>query len=317
MAFFGRRQPAQVDRIRPEDLANFGRFEFLGEEGSGLSREQAVPEYLRQTGVDAMIASMVNNDPSQRNAVIAELLRHGEVGEWEKVGAWKFVREFLDDDKEAIQPVIDAGLLALSRMRVTNLSVHLAPIDSPRYTELTGERPPNDGFFGPPVFDSNFGPTRQYYFDHAISTAAARRIARLPSDAGIEPGPLDNAVRAMWDFGLLIYRGPLVVNPDIRFEPNVVRPAVTAASGVDHGLFTDRLADAALDTSGHTHGVWTSLGGTRFVEEYLDPTATDSPGYSRLLDSGINLLLSSGFLGVGMSPELLTARQRERLNELR
>ena len=128
---------------------------------------------------------------------------------------------------------------------------------------------------------------------------------------------MDAAVRAMWDFGLLVYRGPLVVSPDIQFEPNVVRPAVAAATGVDHQVFADRLADGALDSSSYAYGVWSSLGGARFIEEYLEPAAVDSAGYGRLLDAGLHFVLRGGLLDSDMSSELLTPRQRERLLELR
>jgi hypothetical protein len=117
----------------------------------------------------------------------------------------------------------------------------------------------------------------------------------------------------MWDFGLLIYRGPLVVNPDIRFEPNVLRSAVTAASGVDHQLFADRFADAALAVDSTNHGPWTCIGGARFIEEYLDPRAVETTGYSSLLDAGLNALTQTGAIGVSFPQEVLTPRQRERL----
>jgi hypothetical protein len=304
------RKSTPVDRISSEALASFGRYEFLGSEQSGVEPGSA---YGLVSNLNELVYTQ---SPADRAQLVAELHRHAEKGEWEKVGAWKYVREFLTEEPDT-RDLIDGGLLAIHRMRVTNLSIHLAPIDSPRYIELTGAPPPSDGFFGPPVFDSNFGPTRQYYFDHAIATAAARNITRIQSMPGVEPGPLQSAAKAMWDFGLLVYRGPLVVNPDIQFEPNVLRPAITAATGVNHGIFADRLADAALDTSTYWYGAWTSIGGARFIEEYLDSSAVQTAGYSRLLGSGLDLLTEMGALDVSMSSELLTPRQRERLAALR
>jgi hypothetical protein len=304
---FWNRKP--VDRISSQALADFGRFEFVGAEQSGIDPSNAF-------GLISNLNELVyTSSPADRAEVIAELHRHAEKGEWEKVGAWKYVREFLSAEPDT-QDLIDGSLMAICRMRVTNLAIHLAPIDRPRYVELTGAPPPNDGFFGPPVFDSNFGPTRQYYFDHAIAAAAARNITRLQCTAGVEPGPVEDAARAMWDFGLLVYRGPLVVNPDIAFEPNVIRPAVVAASGVDHSIFADRLAEAALDASSPTYGVWSSIGGARFIEDYLDFSAVNTTGYSRLLDSGLTLLTDMGALGVSIAPEMLTPRQRDRLRSL-
>lgn len=300
------RKSAPIDRISSESLADFGRYEFLGAEQSGVEPSRAYSLIFNLNGL------IYTQSPADRAHVIAELNRHAEKGEWEKVGAWKYVREFLSEEPDT-QALIDGGLLTIHRMRVTNLSIHLAPVDTPRYTELTGELPPNDGFFGPPVFDSSFGPTRQYYFDHAIATAAARNITRLQTAPGVEPGPLEDAARAMWDFGLLVYRGPLVVSPDIAFEPNVIRPAILAATGVDHIIFGDRLAEPVLDTGSYLFGAWTSIGGARFIEEYLDSSAVETTGYSRLPDSGLRLLTEMGALGVSMTPELLTPRQRARL----
>lgn len=304
-----RRNSQPVDRITSDDLAQFGRHEFLGAEQSGLPLGSAY-------GLISSLNELVyTRDAADRARIVAELGRHAEKGEWEKVGAWKYVREFLDEAPDT-RELIDGGLLAIDRMRVTNLGINLAPIDTFRYAELTGGPPPNNGFFGPPVFDSNYGPTRQYYFDDAIATAAARRITRIESTPGVEPGPVEEAAKAASDFGLLVYRGPLVVNPDIQFEPNVVRPLVQAATGVDHALFTDRLADAVLDTNSYSYGAWSSIGGERFVEEYLDPSAVDSDGYGRLLDAGLTILREGNLIGIAFSRELLTPPQQDRLNEL-
>jgi len=307
---FWNRKSATVDRISSEALANFGRYEFLGSQQSGIDPSDS---YSLISELNELIFTSTSAD---RDLAVAELHRHAAKGEWERVGAWKYVREFLDDEADT-RDLIDGGLLAIAQMRVTNLSIHLAPIDAPRYAELTGGPPPNDGFFGPPVFDSNFGPTRQYYFDDAIARAAARRVTRLKSATGLAPGHLEDAARSMWDFGLLVYRGPLVINPDITFEPNVVRPAVAAATGVDHSMFADHLAHTLLDSNTHGYeGLWSFLGGTRFIEEYLDLSAVDASGYSRLLDAGVELLVTSGAIGVTMAPEILTQRQRVRLQAL-
>lgn len=309
MPLFRSRSQQPVDRITSEDLAQFGRYEFLGADQSGVPSSGA---YDLISGLNELVFTQ---SPTDRAQLVVELHRHAEKGEWEKVGAWKYVREFLDAAPDT-QDLIDGGLLAISRMRVTNLGIHLAPIDTQRYVELTGALTPNDGFFGPPVFDSNYGPTRQYYFDHAISTAAARRITRLESAPGVEPGDVTDAAKATWDFGLLVYRGPLVVNPDIRFEPSVTRPLIAAAAGVDHSLFAERLADAVLDASSYTYGPWSSIGGARFIEEFLDPLAVHTTGYARLLNSGVALLRDGNLIGNLFPRELLTPTQQDRLAEL-
>jgi len=305
---FWSKKSTQTDTISSEALADFGRYEFVGADQSGISDAYSL--------VSALVSVSYPLEGPGYHEVISELYRHAEKGEWEKVGAWKFVREFLDDAPDA-SDLIDGGLLAIHRMRVTNLEFHLAPIDKVRYVELTGERPANDGFFGPPVFDSEFGPTRQYYFDHAVATAAARSITRLESAPGVEPGRVDAAVRSMGDFGMLIYAGPLVVNPDIRFEPNVVRPAVAAATGVDHDLFAERLVAGAVDPSSNVSGLWTAIGTARFIEDYLDPSAANSDAWARATDSGLIQLMEIGAIGVRISPDLFTPKQRERLAALR
>lgn len=303
-----KRKSTPIDRISSEALADFGRFEFLGREQSGVFDPYSL--------VSDLVSLSYPPDGPGCAEVVDELRRHAEKGEWEKVGAWKYVREFLSDGQD-VADLIDGGLLAIHRMSVTNLGIHLAPIDTPRYTELTGGPPPNDGFFGPPVFDSDFGPTRQYYFDHAVSTAAARQITRVASAHGVEPGPMDHAVRSMWDLGLLVYRGPLVVNPDISFEPNVVKPAVDAATGVDHNVFAERLVDGALNPDSTLYGPWTAIGAARFIEDYLDPAVADSSACMRAIDSGLTQLHQMGIIGVAMTPELFTPRQRERLAAIR
>lgn len=299
-----KRKSAPIDRITSEALADFGRVEFLGCEQSGVADPFAL--------VSDLVSLSYRPGGPGVNEIIAELRRHAQIGEWEKVGAWKFVREFLSDTPETAD-LIDGGLLAIHRMRVTNLAIHLAPVDTPRFVELTGGPPLNDGFFGPPVFDSDYGPTRQYYFDHAVSVAAARQIRRVRSAQGVEPRALEEATRAMWDFGMLIYRGPLVVGPDTSFEPNVVKPAVDAATDVDHFIFAERLVDAALDRNSVVYGPWTSIGTARFVEDYLDAPVADSPACARAINDGLTQLLQMGIIGIGMTPELFTPRQRERL----
>jgi hypothetical protein len=296
------------DRISSQQLADFGRYEFLKEQ-SGIDASKAF------SLAEPLASLSWNGDPGARPIIVAELRRHAARGEWEKVGAWKFVREFLDEAPDT-QDLIDGGLLAIAAMRVTNLGVNLAMIDGPRYAELTGGPVPNDGFFGPPVFDSDYGSNRQYYLDSAVAAAARRTITRLPCAPGIAPGPVTDAARSMWDFGQLLYRGPLLVNPDIAFEPNVVLPAVAAASGVDHAVFMDQVADAVLDPGSYISSGYAPIGSARFAEDYLDHEVLRSEGYRRLLDSGLAWFLKTGEPGLMVAPDLLTLVQQERLTEL-
>lgn len=307
MPFWKSPRPVE-DLMTSEQLADFGRFSFLGGEQSGIKAPLSLAE---ASGIASLIWG---GDPSGRPAAVAELRRHAAKGEWEKVGAWKFVREFLDEAPDTAE-LIDGGLAAIIRMRVTNLAIHLAPIDRERYEALAGGPPPNDGFFGPPVFDSHFGPTRQYYLDSAVAAAGRRQLSRLPHSAGVAPGPVAEAARALWDFGALIYRGPLVVNPDVAFEPNVARPAVSAASGADHAIFMDQVAEVVLDPAGFLMQGFTAIGCARFAEDYLAPAALGAPGYRRLLDAGLGKFLETGEPGLMVAPDLLTPVQRHRLAE--
>jgi hypothetical protein len=308
MTFWNRRT-APADHISPESLASFGRFEFLGAALSGIEPSEA---YGMIVGLNKLIFT---SDLGDRAQAIAELQRHAAKGEWQRVGAWKYVREFMSDGP-GTRDLIDGGLMAIHRMRVTNLSICPSQMDTQRYTEVTGEPPPHDGFFGPPAFDSDFGPRRQYYLDRAVAAASTRTVLRLPSQPGVEPGPVEAAAKAMWDLGLLIYRGPLLVSSDIAFEPHVARPAVQAADGVDHRTFANRLARAVLDTQSSVFGLWSAIGGARFIEDYLDNTAAETTGYARLRDTGLRLLITTGEYGLGVAPGVLTPRQRDRLAEL-
>ena len=305
---FWNRKTALADTISSDDLANWGRRQLLGE----------------MSGIDPMTAYGLIEPLSMETymqggkgvaGVVEELRRHVGHGEWEAVGAWKFARDFLGEPADADE-FIDAGLLAVDHMRITNLAIHLAPIDLPRYEELTGHAPPNDGFFGPPVFDSDFGPSRQFYFDSALAAAASRRIVRLPSSAGVQPGSLDGVASSMWDLGLLIFRGPLVVNQDSSFEPNVVRSAAKAATNVDHGIFARSLAECLNPKDQYVGSYWGFLGAGRFVEDYLDESLGGSPAHVELVDGGLNGLTSAGLLGLAVSVDVLSPLERDRLSIL-
>lgn len=308
MAFWNRDRRS-TDLITSTALADFGRREFLGADASGIADGYSLVSDL---------ATPIFNESSGATppAVLRELRRHAAQGEWEKVGAWKFVRNFFRNEADG-SDLVDAGLLAIDRMRVTNLAIHLAPIDRPRYEVLTGHQPPNDGFFGPPVFDSPYGRGRDYYLENARLAAERRTISRIESVPGVAPGDIEDAVRSMWDFGMLLYRGPLVVNPNVSFEPNVVRYAVATATGVDHMALTNRLALRATDPASNFAGAWTAIGASRFIEDYLDPQCTHTEAWALVTDSGLEQLAEMGALGVNVAPDCFTPRQRERYELLR
>jgi hypothetical protein len=308
---FWKKNPSGSGQITSEQLARFGRYLFLDSKINGSEEPDSLSWVLP-------LARLIwGGGPASRPKVIGELRRHAAKGEWEKVGAWKFVREFLEEAPDT-QDLIDGGLLAIARMRVTNLAINLAPDDTTRYRELVGGPVPNDGFFGPPVFDSGFGRPRQYYLDSAAAEAARRVIARLPHSQGTFPGSVTEAARSMWDFGMLIYRGPLIVHPDSVFEPNVVHKAVTAATGADHTVFMEMITDAIFDPVNYLNEhTWSSLGGIRFAEDYLCPEVLDTQGYRRLLDAAVGHLIRTGEPGLTVAPGVLTPIQRQHLAEVR
>lgn len=293
------------DLITSEDLARYGRFELLGAELSGIDRSGAwaLLEPLR----DWLYSNL--EDMSRGTT---EIRRHAKVGEWEAVGAWKCAVNMVPD-KDLEANMADAAMIALARMRITNLAIHLGPAYIRRFEELTGERPPNDGFFGPPVFDSHFGPTRQYYVDQAVAAAAARTPRRIPSTSGVQPGQLVDAARCLWDFGMLVLRGPALVGQDVRFEPSTVHPAVEAATGVDHALFCEQLHDVLVEQAREGFNGWAFMGAARFLEDYLEPELTGSPVHAKLVDAGLEQLASQAILGTGAFVEVLSTFERGRL----
>lgn len=299
------RSSVPVDLVTPAAFAQYGRVQLLGPELSGVRDADAALAAL------APLRERLYRDARSDAQVADEIRRHMRQGEWEAVGAWRFVDDFVADAALAAE-ADDAALLALARMRITNLAVHLPLRLLGRFRELTSQDPPNDGFFGPPVFDSAFGPSRRYYFDSAVAAAAARSPTRVPSRPGVPPGPLDDALGSLWDFGMLVLRGPLLVGQDARFEPSTVRAAVAAATDVDHELLADALRVALGEQRTDFNG-WAWLGAARFVEDYLDPRLTASPAHAALADEGLRQLTERGLLGLAMPLETLSEFECSRL----
>ena len=151
MGFFSRNRETQ-GRVDSARIADFGRV-WLLKEASGLDPMTAFK------ALDPLRMPLYENPPG--DALVAEeLRRHASKGEWEALGAWQFARDFVQDD-ELENELTDLALSTLERMRITNLSIHLPNMDVKRFEELTGAPAPYDGFYGPPVFNSHFGPSRE------------------------------------------------------------------------------------------------------------------------------------------------------------
>lgn len=304
MGFF-RRARAPRDRITAEALARFGRYDFVGHE--------AEPGLIDAWGLIRPLAEALQGPTPDLAGVCDELERHADQGPWSAVGGWRFARECITDET-ALTVATERGMHAVVEMRITNLAFHLGAIDVPHYERIAGEPPPNDGFFGPMTFDSEFGPDRQHYFDQAVAVAADRRPARLRQVPGVDPGPLERDASNLWDFGQLMLRGPLVVGSDVRFEPATVRAAARVASEADHTLFVRRVQEA-LDANQYAE-LWSYVGAGRFVEDYLDPALTGSPIHRMLVVRGLGDLLARGMVGRSFTVDALSPFERECLQSM-
>jgi hypothetical protein len=306
MPWFSSKAQPRIDLVTAEDVARFGRFSFLGPAAADVSDASAALRLLEP------LRSQLYGDEKLKRAAIDEMERHASQGRWEAVGAWKFGEDFIDDAAYNAS-VTDLGLLALADMRVTNLAIHLGHAYLTRYEELTGAPASNDGFWGPPIFDSAFGPTRQYYFDQAISAAAQRRPTRIPSAPGIT-APSD--LPGLWDFGMLVLRGPALVSTELRFEPSTLREAIKASTGVDHSMLVEQLR-ALLETEAKsTFNGWSCMGAARFIEDYLDPSLTAGPAHTALIDLGLAQLRANGMLGNSFPVETLSWCEQQRLGPI-
>jgi hypothetical protein len=304
MSFWSsRRRPA--DTITAGQLASYGRYEFLGADQSGIEDGYAL--------IVDLASRIYGGDPAAHAEVRGELRRHAEQDEWEKVGAWKFAAGYLERD-EVVGEMIDGGLLALARMRVANLGFVLPYSDVSRYEELTGGPVPNNKFFGPPVFESEYGPSRQYYVESAVTALARRSITRLGQHPGVHaPGPRE-AAECLHNFGLLIHLGPLAVGPSNKIEGIVVQPAVRGASSSDHLDFMQQIAAEMLSDDTRVGGGFGPIGAARFAEDYLSSDVLCSAAYRQLLDKGLRNLIAAGDPGL-LDPRILTSSQEEQLKK--
>ncbi len=304
------RKAGRQDLTTPEAVARFGRFEFLGPDLSG------VPDWSSASEPLAPLQWQLCGERSNRATAMGELRRHGSGGEWEAVGAWKYASKFLDGPA-SFMDLADAAMLALCQMRVTNLRFNLPSFYLERYQIVTGQPPSDDGFFGLPVFDSSFGPTRQYYFDAAISAAAARRPERIEHRAGIEPVDVVDLDHPWWELGTLLLRGPVLSSAEFRSESITIQPAIAMATGVDHYIFVERLAERMVERMAEfaPGGGLTLMGFARFLEDYLDPALAGTAAHARLVDGGLRNLRSAGWIDTNFPVGALSAFERERLDE--
>lgn len=310
MGLFSRNR-APVDLVPASAVAAYGRRGFLGEADiGGLDHSQA------WESMQPLFNPLIQEGSSERRRALEELARHARAGAWEAIGAWKYLHDapIYDHDMVDQAPLKDTltdhAMRVLKTMRVTNLRIHLGMGDLERYERVNGEPAPHDGFFGPPVFDSDFGPSRQYYYDAALAAAVARTPQRVPHAPGVEPGDLSEITNRFWSFAQHVFMGPLLAPADARFEPAIVRDIAAAASNVDHRLFAERLVTAI---NACTDPIWEHLGAGRYLEEALLPELTGSDVHTRLIDEGLRRTRDRHILGITFTAEVLTPFERSRL----
>ena len=291
--------------LGPEAVADYGRHALLGAEVSGID-DAAVASTV------AVVSAGLGAGRAEAAAGLDHLTDLAGEGPWEAVGAWKLAAA-AGAPPQRERALAEPALRALHEMRVTNLAIHLSGPDTDLYTRLNGQRPPHDGFFGPPVFATDLGPSREDYFDHAILAAAQREPARVSATPGAPPADVAAASAALWDFGRLALQGPLLVSADLRDETAILAPVLAQARACDHTQLADALAAAFATDTGATFSGWTSLGAARVVEEYLSPELAGSPPHCALVDSGLAQLREHRFLGLTVSPDVLSPFEAERL----
>jgi hypothetical protein len=165
-------------------------------------------------------------------------------GGWVAIGAWKVMLEFssdlMDEGRDALVACHDVG--------VTNLAIHMPPVEAGVWRRIFDFPPPHDGFFTPPVFSTPNGPQKTDYFKAAATAAVTRcpeRLDHAPGVAPVEtpPSPSTSAATStsavtstaaaferslaysLWDFGQLLLIGAHVVQEERRYEPAILAQA--------------------------------------------------------------------------------------------
>lgn len=281
MGWISKRPRTVATLISPNALADFGRTQVLrgnvAEAWAGLS--VFALDYVRPL-FDSLYGGPPTRDP------LPELRQHASNGGWTAVGAWQFCIEFVDDRRDEWSDLEELGIRTLSGMGLANASVTLGMSQLERWSEILGQRPPYNGFFGPPTFTTEAGPSLDFYRDHARRWAANRRPQRIPPLAGRPPhNDAGSRGEGMWDFARLVLCGPLVVGEHNSDEASMLRDAGDAAYLADHVQIAAQLLEAAREDAARG-AAWVALGAARFCEEYLDDALTGSPIHRELLTIG-------------------------------
>jgi hypothetical protein len=204
-----------------------------------------------------------------------------------------------------------ACLRAYDAFGITNLSVHMPPVELSAYAELFDRHPPMDGFFWPAVFSTPHGPQKTDYLGAAAAVAARRRPERFAHRPGVAPSPLAKVqFHGLWDYGRILLLAPLLMDEEARHEPAIVHRVQQVADGADHELVLRAVVERV---ESDPDPAWTAVGGARFCEERLDPSLTGSDGHQRLLVAGLDFLERQGLLTSSISPACLSPAEVEGL----
>lgn len=308
--------PLPDERPIPTDdvgfLTRYGRYQFLGWEAAG----EAVPiddwyERLTRWFEPLMAGSVA------RQQIIARLNDLATThGGWVAIGAWKVMLDFSSDLVRDGRAALVACLRAYHDFGVTNLAVHIPPVELGVWREVFDFPPPHNGFFTPPVFSTPHGPQKADYLKAAAAAAASRYPERLDQVPGVAPvlPSVPAAERqlaySLWDFGQLLLIGAHVVQEERRHEPAILARARRWAQNTDHGLVLERLVAIV---QANPDPAWTAVGAARFCEDYLDASLTGSEGHQALLDAGLDFLVRQHLLQTSIDPTCLSPAEVEGL----
>lgn len=293
--------------VTSEAVADFGRHSFLKSASEVDMSKYAGPMGVAYSGALDIIrplfdALYLSEGADSARSVVAELTIHSRAGVWEAFGAWKFCDEFLDTRPELWTDLETAGVLALDQMQVSNLGFQLGMRQANAYVRVTGKQPPNDGFFGPPVFKSSYGPSLDYYVAAAEKANRARRPMRIQEAPGVQPSIPADAINGLWDFAQLVFCGPAVIGQNRDSEADILSVVVEAAYGVDHEQFARQLLEAVREKDPQGPG-WFALGAARLIEDYLDPRVAGTAAHLELLRVGFTWLRAPGAWAVAATAQ--------------
>jgi hypothetical protein len=295
-------------------LTRYGRYRFLGWEAAG----ETGPIDDWYSHLMRWFEPLMAGPPGYQETV-TRLNNVATIhGGWVAIGAWKVMLEFSSDLAGDGRDALVACLRAYHDFGVTNLALHIPPVELTVWCEIFDFPPPNDGFFTPPVFSTPYGPKKADYLKAAATAAATRYPQRLDHVPGVPPaasspdGVLEKQLAySLWDFGQLLLLGAHVMREERRYEPAILARARSWAEGTNHRLVLDRLVEMV---EANPDPAWGAVGAARFCEEYLDASLTGSEAHRFLLEAGLGFLVRQNLLQTSIDPACLSPAEVEGLH---